>query len=138
MGSAAAASGAGPGVMPAQVLGGPVWWLIFGIYLLTIAFALFTLADALRPKRAERFAQIREPRWLYAGFAAIYLVCVLGAWIPALPRVLTVIPVALAIPMLVVGFAYLLRVVFPKPAVEPAELAPSAPNAGTSDRDADS
>jgi hypothetical protein len=102
--------------MPAQVLGGPVWWYFFGMYVLTIVLALFVLVDSLTPRRKARLAEIREPGWLYSVATAVYLACVVAVWIPGMPRILSVVPVVLAIPALVLEIAYLLRVVFPKPA----------------------
>jgi hypothetical protein len=114
--NATVATGAGPGVMAAQVLGGPVWWFVFGLYLLTIALAVFVLIDSQRPARREALAAIPEPSWLYAVFTGVYLVVVVGVWIPAVPRIVAVVPVVLTPIALALSVAYLLRVVFPKPA----------------------
>jgi hypothetical protein len=104
-----------PGGAP-EVLGGPVWWFVVGVYLLAIALAAFVLIDSSRPRRRDRLAALPEPAWLYAGMSGLYLACVVGAWIPGVPRVLTVIPVFLTLLAMPTAVAYLLRVVYPKPA----------------------
>jgi hypothetical protein len=111
-------TGAAQGVMPAQVLGGPIWWFFFGVYLLAIGLAAFVLVDALRPVRTKRFAEIRESRLLYALASGTYLVFVVGVWVPSVPRVVSVVPVVLTPFELGLSVAYLLRVVFPKPPAE--------------------
>lgn len=103
-------------------LGGPVWLFAQLVVLLAIVLNLFVLVDSLRPKRrADAAARLPEPLWVYAAFSAIFL---------GLSLVVTVIPglqvtaaaVPLATPLaLVVGVAYLLRVVFPKPAPDGAD-----------------
>lgn len=113
--NATVATGAGPGVMPPQVLGGPVWWFVFGLYLLTIALAVFALVDSQRPARKDRLAELPEPAWLYPVLSGVYLVCVVGAWLPFVPRALSAVPVGLTPFSLALSIAYLLRVVFPKP-----------------------
>jgi hypothetical protein len=111
----AAAPGQAEGVMPPQVLGGPIWWYIVAVYVIAIALAFFVVADTLLPVRASRRAEVREPGWVYGAFQLVYLLCVLGAWLPVMPRPFAVVPVVLTPVSLVVGVAYLLRVVFPKP-----------------------
>lgn len=135
-----------PGGAP-QVLGGPVWWLLVGVYVLTAVLGSFVFVDSLRPGGRARFDSVPEPWWLYAASEAVYLCLLFGVWIPKVPRVLSAIPVVLTPFALALGVAYLLRVVYPKPAaadevlvsrdepsdVEPAEMAPddqdSAPSA---------
>ena len=124
------ATGAGEGVMPAQVLGGPIWWLVMGLYLLTIGLAIFTLVDSLRSRRAERFSAIWEPRLLYAVPCLLYLLFVVGVWAPIVPRPVSAVPVALTPLVLALGVAYLLRVVFPKPeARTPTPIGEGTPDA---------
>lgn len=113
----AVTTGVAPGIMPPQVLGGPVWWYVMGVYLLTIVLAAFCLADSLRATRRERFAELPEPAWLYTIAFAVYLVCVVGVWIPVVPRAVAAVPVILTPFALALGVAYLLRVVFPKSGV---------------------
>ena len=117
MGSAGSvvASGVAPGVMPPQVLGGPIWWFLVGLYVLTFGLSAYCLIDSFRPARAERIAALPEPGWLYSVAFTVYLVCVVGVWIPLIPRGVSVVPVLLAPFALALGIAYLLRVVFPKP-----------------------
>jgi hypothetical protein len=125
-----------PGGAP-EVLGGPVWWYFVGVYVLSIVIAAFTLVDSQRPGRHERLAGLPEAAWLYPVMSGIYLVCVVGVWIPGIPRVLSVVPVLLTPFALAVSVAYLLRVVFPKPETAEAAERPEAksekgPRAGAS------
>ena len=115
MPSSAATLPVAAGVMPLQILGGPVWWYFFGVYALAFVLSAYCFVDSLRPQRRERFAEIPEPGWLYTAVHGVYLVCVLAVWIPGVPRVLAAVPVGLMVFALGFGFAYLLRVVFPKP-----------------------
>jgi hypothetical protein len=111
--------------MPAQILGGPIWWFAMGIYLLAAGLGLFVLIDSIRPNGRLRFGALREPWWLYAVSEGIFLVFLFGVWIPRVPRIVSAIPVALTPFALALGVAYLLRVVFPKPLAEPAPAAES-------------
>ena len=108
-----------PGGAP-EVLGGPVWWYFVGVYLLAIALAAYVVIDSLRSQRRERLARLPEPARLYPIAAGAFLVCVFGVWIPAVPRPVSVVPIVLAPFALVLGAAYLLRVVFPKPVADDA------------------
>jgi len=102
-----------PGGAP-EVLGGPVWWYFVGVYVLAIGLAVFVLADSLRLGRRERLAELPESARLYPTAAGVFLVCVVGVWIPAVPRPVSVVPIVLAPFALALGVAYLLRVVFPR------------------------
>jgi len=95
--------------------GGPVGWYLLLLYGGTVLLGVYVLIDSLRPGRRDRFAALPEPGWLYAGFQAVFLVFVLFAWVPPLPRWVAVIPVAMTPFALAEQVAYLLRVVFPKP-----------------------
>ena len=59
-----AASRLASGVMPAQILGGPVWWYLVRVCVLAIAVAAFCLVDSQLPQRAEQLAGIPEPSLL--------------------------------------------------------------------------
>ena len=98
-----------------NVLAGPVWWAVFSVYVIVIAVAVFVRIDSLRDKRQARLAEIPEPRALYTWWETIYLICVVGVWIPFVPREWATIPVLMTPISLGIGAAYLLRVVFPKP-----------------------
>jgi len=110
-----------PGGAPEQ-LGGYVWWFVMGVYFLGIGLSLFVAIDSVRPARRPRLDALREPWWLYTAEAVVYLAFVLAAWVPwpATLRWIAAIPVGWTLVALGFGFAYLLRVVFPKPAAEPA------------------
>jgi len=110
--------------------GGPVGWYFLLLYGGTVLLAAFVLIDSLRPGRRERLAALPEPSWLYTGFQAVFLVFALFGWVPPLPRWVAVIPVALTPFALAEQVAYLLRVVFPKPA-KPAQSA-EQPNSDAS------
>jgi len=103
-----------------QVLGGPVWWLAMGVYILTAALGLFVFIDSVRPAGRSRFDAVREPWWVYTASEAVYLCLLFGVWIPKVPRALSAIPVLLTPFALALGVAYLLRVVYPKPVAETA------------------
>ena len=107
-----------PGGAP-QFLGGPVWWFIFTVYVLSLGLSLYVTVDSLRAVRRERLAEIPEPRWLYTAIEGAFAIVAIGVWIPGVPRVAAVAPV-IAFPFaLAFGVAYLLRVVFPKPMTGP-------------------
>ena len=118
-----------PGGAP-QILGGPVWWFAVIVYVLAIGLAAYVSIDSWRPVRAEKLAALREPAWVYSVLQPAFLAFALIVWLPFVPRVaawIPAIPVGL-MPMALFGqVAYLLRVVFPKPAAsalvapEPAE-----------------
>ena len=108
-----------PGGAP-QVLGGPLWWSVVGLYLFVMVLAAFVLVDSLRPLRRDRLAELPEPAWVYPALTGLHLVCFFGVWIPGMPRALSVIPVILTLVMLPTGVAYLLRVVYPKPVADHA------------------
>jgi len=110
-----------PGGAP-EILGGPVWWYFVAVYVIAIALAAYVLFDSQRAARAERLASLREPARLYPIASGVYLVCVVGVWIPAIPRAISVAPVLLTPFSLVLSVAYLLRVVFPKPPAPSEEI----------------
>ena len=104
------------------VLGGPVWWFVFGLYLFALGMAAYVSVDSWRSARAERLAAVREPAWVYRVLQPMFLLVAVVVWIPFVPRVLAAVPVGLMLFALVGQFAYLLRVVFPSPvALAPAE-----------------
>ena len=98
------------------ILGGPVWWFVFGLYALVLGMAAYVSVDSWRAARAERLAALREPAWVYRVLQPAFLLIALAVWLPFVPRVLAAVPVGLMLFALVGQFAYLLRVVFPKPA----------------------
>jgi hypothetical protein len=103
-----------PGGAP-QFLGGPVWWFVFGLYVLSLGLSLYVTIDSLRGSRRARLAELPEPGWLYTAIEGAFALVALGVWIPGIPRVAASVP-GLAFPVaLAFGVGYLLRVVFPKP-----------------------
>jgi hypothetical protein len=112
-----------PGGAP-LLLGGPLWWFIFGVYVMVLALSLYVTIDSLRPVRRAELAELPEPSWLYTAVEAAFAAIAMGVWIPGVPRVFAAVP-GLGFPVAMgFGVAYLLRVVFPKPAV--ASLVESA------------
>jgi hypothetical protein len=97
-------------------LGGPVWAAVATLYALVIALAIFVCIDTFRPKRQARQAEVFEPRLIYAGLSAFYLLCVAGVWLPFVPRDWSLIPVLFTPLEHAIGTAYLLRIVYPAPA----------------------
>lgn len=99
------------------VLAGPLWWFASALFVGAILLALFMAIDALRPVRAERFAELPESRWLYVIISGFYAV---AATTTQLVRIAPVaIGASLAAPLIIaLGLVYLLRVVFPKRAAE--------------------
>jgi len=107
-----------PGGAP-QVLGGPIWWLVVGVYVGTLVLSVFVLVDSLRPvRRAAAELRLPEPLSLYTAGEAVFLALALVVWfepvVKALPW-LGAVPVLLVPLAIALGVAYLLRVVFPKP-----------------------
>lgn len=98
-----------------DVLGGPIWAAVATVYVTVIAMALYVAVDALRPKRQKRFAEILEPRILYVASSFIFLLFVVGVWLPTVARDWSLMPVAFTPLEFAIGTAYLLRVVFPAP-----------------------
>jgi hypothetical protein len=96
-------------------LGGPIWAVVATVYVIVIALAIFVCVDTFRPRRKERFAEMPEPRPLYAVLSGIYLVSVCGVWLPFIPRDWSLFPVLFTPLELAIGTAYLLRVIFPAP-----------------------
>ena len=113
-----------------QTLAGPVWWFLVGTLLLAVGLALFVVADGTRRlARARRGAEGvtgRDPLG-YVIVEGVFLVIGLVAQVPGTPREIGAV-VAVGIPIaLVVGTAYLLRIVFP------TRARPAAPSEGPFD-----
>jgi hypothetical protein len=102
-------------------LGGPIWAAVASVYVVVIALAVYVFIDSLLPKRQARLAEIPEPRALYLGVSAVFLLCVVGVWIPSVPRDWSLVPVFFTPLELAIGAAYLLRVDFPGHAQPPAD-----------------
>lgn len=93
-------------------LGGPVWLFAVVLFVSAFVFAVFTAVDPWRARRAERFAEVPEPRWLYSAPSALYLLVAIG--VQFLPDTRVAVGVTFATPALIaLGLTYLLRVVFP-------------------------
>lgn len=127
-------------------LGGPVW--LFAVVLLVLCFglAVFVVGDALMPRRAHRWAELSESRWVWVVPQTIWLVALFVAQFPAFGPVSAAVLIATPF-MLAVQVAYLLRVVFPRvedtqahadEASDPAPVAgdPSATDASPASSDA--
>jgi hypothetical protein len=102
--------------------GGPVGWYVLALYVLAVGLGIFVLIDSQRPARHDRLAELREPAWIYPVFAGGFLICVVSVLLPFVPVAFSAVPALLTPFWLGVSVAYLLRVVFPKPApTEPVE-----------------
>jgi hypothetical protein len=103
-----------------EVLGGPLWWIAVAFVVVAWLLAGYVFFDSLRSVRTMRLAELREPGWLYSVLGGLFFFGAIAAQVPALGPVAVV--VALSSPLAyVLGFAYLLRVVFPATKEEPAE-----------------
>ena len=121
MPASAVTTGVANGVMPDQILGGPLWWYFVVVYVLALGLALFVAIDSRRTVRADTLASLREPAWTYTVLQPLFLALALIVWLPFIPRALAVVPVLLT-PLAIAGqVAYLLRVVFPKHPLATAE-----------------
>ncbi|MDR3687294.1 MAG: hypothetical protein P4L93_10100 [Coriobacteriia bacterium] len=96
--------------------GGPVGWYILGMYVLAVGLALFVLVDSLRAVRREHLAELPEPAWIYPVFGGGFLVFVFSVLLPFVPVAFSAVSALLTPFWLAIAVAYLLRVVFPKPA----------------------
>jgi hypothetical protein len=95
-------------------LGGPVWLFLVTVLLLAVGGAVFVVVDSLRPRRAPRFDNVWESNWFYMIPQAVYLGLVATAQLAPIGPI--AVAVTLATPLaLVQQFAYLLRIVYPKP-----------------------
>jgi len=97
------------------ILGGPVYWFMVILLLLAGMLAAFVVLHASLVARRGRLAGKPASVWLWAGPQAGYLALLLVVQTPLLPLVASAVLVLLAPLALVQSFAYLLRVVFPKP-----------------------
>jgi hypothetical protein len=96
-------------------MGGPIWAAVATIYVIVILLAVYVCVDCFLPKRQARLGEIFEPRVLYWGLSAFYLLCVFAVWTPSVPRGWSLVPVFLTPLELAIGATYLLRVDFPAP-----------------------
>jgi len=100
------------------LLGGPVWLFAQFLILGTVLLSAYILADSLRPARRAKVAgRLREPLWVYTGAMAVYIGLLVAVQvIPGLQLASAVVSIATPF-ALALGVAYLLRAVFPAPAV---------------------
>ena len=113
--------------MEGYVWAGPVFAFAMVLVVSSAGLSAFMLYDTVR-RDAARY-RVPEPRWLYPIVSGAYLLGVVLAFLPAMKgRVGAAIAIATPL-VLVVGVAYLLRVVFPKPPApaQPEEPAPAQP-----------
>ena len=98
------------------LLGGPVGWFVVILLVAAAAGSLYVVVDSLRPARRQRLEALPEPWWLYLALEGLYFVALAVAQTGLLPPIvagLAAITTPVALGLLA---AYLLRVVFPKPA----------------------
>jgi hypothetical protein len=91
-------------------------WALFALLALPGLFALFVTIDGLR-RGASDFAAVPETRWPYVGICGLYVAVYASLQFPAvtvrLPWLGTWLLFGVPV-VLIMGAAYLLRVVFPK------------------------
>lgn len=101
-------------------LAGPLWVFAAAFYVGSLLFAVFVTTDSLRKARQSRLRALPEPQWLYTLPNAVFLAAAALVQIAPIPPI--AVGASLASPLIVIlGFAYLLRVVFPRPEKEPPE-----------------
>jgi drug/metabolite transporter (DMT)-like permease len=105
-------------------IAGPVIWFVEGLLVLSAVLALFVTIDSARPVRRERFAQLPEPWWLYTATMGVFLAFLLAVQTGRLPAISGAILLALVPFALAEQVAYLLRVVYPRPAENNADSIP--------------
>lgn len=110
------------GVGSDYVLGGPVFWVMTGLLFATAMLGAFVAIDVARRALLPGSRPAEPLRWWFLVPQVCYVVLLLLGQFGAISGVV-VMTVVLATPLaLAQGIAYLLRVVFPKPATPtPAE-----------------
>ncbi len=112
-------------------------YVILGCFVAVWLGSIAIVADAAR-RRPRDFAGLWETRWLYIAVAAVYAIPTLARQAPAVDKAVPAFGViqVVGIPVvLVLGVAYLLRVVFPTPARAALREAAGAPG-GTGEDEA--
>lgn len=102
------------------ILGGPVFWVVTGLLFVAGMLAAFVVIDAVRRARFPGSRPAEPLRWFFLVPQAVFLVLMLLGQGGAIPIVVTGIVVISTPLALAQGVAYLLRVVFPKPAAPEA------------------
>ncbi len=106
------------------VLGGPVFWLITGLLFATAMLGAFVAIDVVRLAFLRKSRPAERLRWWYLVPQGLYMALLLLGQSGAISGAV-VIAVVLTTPfVLAQGIAYLLRVVFPKPATAASESTP--------------
>ena len=98
------------------LLGGPVGWFLVILLVAAAVGSLYVVVDSLRPARRHRLETLPEPWWLYLAVEGLYFIALAVSQTGLLPPIVGGVA-AITTPV-ALGFlaAYLLRVVFPKPA----------------------
>jgi hypothetical protein len=95
---------------------GPIAFFVLGLFGIAAGLGIFVLADSFRPVRRARLDELPEPWLLYPISQVVFLVLLLIELIPMTMPLWVLICLAIATPLVLAEqFAYLLRVVFPKP-----------------------
>jgi len=108
------------------ILGGPIYWFMVILLVLAGMLAAFVVLHASLVARRKQLADTPASVWLWAGPQAGYLALLFVVQTPLLPLIASAVLVLLTPLALIQSIAYLLRVVFPKPAV-PTDVDASAP-----------
>lgn len=83
--------------------------------LLATGLAIFTLVESVLPRRQEAGSRLPEPLWIYTVGQGLFLALLLLVQWGPLPPIASAVLVLLVPASLVLSFAFLLRVIFPKP-----------------------
>lgn len=98
------------------VLGGPFYWFMVTLLLLGGMLSAFVVLDSVRRRMRDRDARSTISWWVYVVPQTAYFVLLMLVQTPLLPPVASAVLMLLTPLALIQQFAYLLRVVFPKPA----------------------
>lgn len=98
-----------------ETLGGPVWFFAVAVVVVAVALAIYTVVESVRPRRAEAAKRLPEPLWTYTAGQGLFLALLALVQVAPLPPIASAIAVFLVPLALVQSFAFLLRVVFPRP-----------------------
>ncbi len=99
-------------------LGGPVFVAVLALFYGTGLMAIFVSIDVFRPRRAPLFADKPKSRLMWVVPQLLFLAMFIAARLPWTSLAVVSTAVVIATPFVLgLQIAYLLRVVYPKPAL---------------------